>query len=182
MLWPQAAIFYTHAAFLHVACGAQSSCQKAAAISGEALTARCAAGTSISTQTQGCSWNNRETYRIRGRQQAPLDKSFKRSLQNKVLLRDGLLGDLLCWQCLHMLRNTESRGGFFQVTVTTCCFQLKQVGLLASLAQLLFLSLWECGGDIISICCRSLCRAVKLQKETPYWSILSINCQEAVPR
>lgn len=64
------------------------------------------------------------TYRIRGRQQAPLDESFKRSLQNKVLLGDGLLGDLLCWQCLHMLSN-RGQVRLFQVTVPTG-FQLTE--------------------------------------------------------
>lgn len=100
--------------------------------------ASCSACTSTFTQRQGYSGNTTETYRIRGRQQAPLDKSFKCSLQNKVLLRDGLLGNLLCWQCLHMLRNRE-QVKLFQVTATTCCFQLNQVASLASLGQLLFL-------------------------------------------
>lgn len=100
--------------------------------------ASCVTGTSAFTQTQGYSGNTTETYRIRGRQQASLDKSFKRSLQNKVLLRDGFLGNLLCWQCLHMLRNRE-QVRLFQASMTTCCFQLNQVALLASLAQLLFL-------------------------------------------
>lgn len=56
------------------------------------------------------------TYRVGGRQQAPLDESFKRSFQNKVLFRDGLLGDLLCWQSLHVLSNKE-QVRLFQVTV-----------------------------------------------------------------
>jgi len=99
--------------------------------------ASCAAGISTSTQTQGYSGNTAEAYWIGGRQETSLDKSFKRGLQNKVLLRYGLLGNLLCWQCLHMLR----KGGqvrLFQVTVTTHCFQLNQVALLANLAQMPF--------------------------------------------
>lgn len=111
------------------------------------------------------------TYRIRSRQQAPLDESFKGSLQNKVLLRDGLLGDLLCWQCLHMLSNRE-QVRLFQVTVPTCCFQLNRVALLPSLAQLLFL---PCGCVEVTLqhllllplgSCES-CR--RKQLVCPYW-------------
>lgn len=127
MLWPQIITSYVHMAFLHIACGWLKAAFRRKKLSQE----------SAFTQTQGYSENTTETYRIGGRQQAPLDKSFKCSLQNKVLLRDGLLGNLLCWQCLHMLRNTE-QVRLFQVTVTTCYFQLNQVGLLASLAQLFF--------------------------------------------
>lgn len=92
--------------------------------------ASCAVGTSAFTQTQEYSGNTTETYRIRGRQQAPLDKSFKCSLQNKVLLGDGLLGNLLCWQCLHMLRNREQMR-LSQVTVTTCFFSTKPSGIIS---------------------------------------------------
>lgn len=98
------------------------------------------------------------TYRIGGRQQAPLDESFKRSLQNKMLLRDGLLGDLLCWQCLHVLSNRE-QVRLFQVTVPTCCFQLNRVALLPSLAQLLFL---PCGCVEVSLAAPAVAPSGKL--------------------